>query len=136
MKNLPEGKEAPPPGRGRRRAPDSSSPKDRGLLVCTGNTCRSVFAEYIAPTLFDDAALFESVGFAPQAAADAQNTIDTIRRNVVIDAADHVPRDVRTCDLELYSLIIAPDTGVAKKLAQEPCPAESCGTSRTPGEMT
>jgi len=107
-------------------APDlSSSPTDRVLFVCTGNTCRSVFAEYIARDLFDDAVLFESAGFAPQAATDARNAIDTLKLNFGIDAANHVPRDVRSLDLGLYCLIIALDKKVAKMLVQELGVAES-----------
>jgi protein-tyrosine-phosphatase len=84
-----------------------------------------LFPEYIARALFDNAVLFESAGVAPQVAADAKNAIDTLRRNYGIDAANHVPRDVRTLDLELYSLIIALDKRVAKKLVQELCAPES-----------
>src|SRR5438128_1272298 len=97
----------------------SSSPKQRVLFVCTGNTCRSVFAEYIARALFEGSVLFESAGIKPQAAADAKNAIDTLRRNFGIDAADHLPRDVRSLDLGAYSLIIALDQKVAKELIRE-----------------
>jgi protein-tyrosine-phosphatase len=78
-----------------------------------------VLAEYIARDLFEGIVLFESAGFAPQAAADARNAIDTLRLNFGIDAENHVPRDVRSLDLGAYTLIIALDRRVAKRLIQE-----------------
>lgn len=97
----------------------ASSPHDRVLFVCTGNTCRSVLAEYIAHDLFDGTVLFESAGFAPQPAADAKNAIYTLKLNFGIDAENHVPRHIRSLDLGAYTLIIALDKKVAKKLIHE-----------------
>ncbi|MGH9318849.1 MAG: low molecular weight phosphatase family protein [Vicinamibacteria bacterium] len=47
----------------------------RVLFVCTGNTCRSVIAEYIARDTFGNAVTFESAGIKPQPAADAENAV-------------------------------------------------------------
>ncbi len=90
----------------------------RVLFVCTGNTCRSVFAEYIARHSFGGAVVFESAGFNPQSAADAGNAIYTLKKNFDIDAAGHIPRDIRSLDLAGFSLIIALEKGVARKLVQ------------------
>ena len=88
----------------------------RVLFVCTGNTCRSVLAEYIARDVFGDAASFESAGIKPQQAADAENAVYTLRANFNIDASQHVPRDVRLLDLNQFSLIIALENHVARVL--------------------
>lgn len=79
----------------------------RVLFVCTGNTCRSVFAEYLARDTFGDAVIFESAGIRPQSAVDAANAVYTLKNNFNIDASRHVPRDVRSLDLTRYDLIIA-----------------------------
>jgi protein-tyrosine-phosphatase len=86
----------------------------RVLFVCTGNTCRSVLAEYLARDRFGNAVIFESAGIRPQPAADAENAIYTLRKNFGIDASKHTPRDVRSVDLRSYSLVIALDTQVMK----------------------
>ena len=90
----------------------------RVLFVCTGNTCRSVLAEYIARDVFGDAASFESAGIKPQQAADAENAVYTLRVNLNIDASQHVPRDVRLLDLNQFSLIIALENHVARVLKE------------------
>ena len=45
------------------------------LFVCTGNTCRSVLAEYLGRELFGGTVMFESAGIQPQSATDAENAI-------------------------------------------------------------
>jgi protein-tyrosine-phosphatase len=95
------------------------SPVQRVLFVCTGNTCRSVFAEYIARDSFGGAVMSESAGFKPQSPADAEKAIYRLKKNFDIDAAHHIPRDIRSLDLAAYNLIIALEKGVARKLVQE-----------------
>ena len=86
------------------------------LFVCTGNTCRSVLAEYIARDEFGDSASFESAGIKPQQASDSENAVYTLRATFNIDASRHVPRDVRLLDLNQFALIIALENPVAKVL--------------------
>lgn len=90
------------------------SERPRVLFVCTGNTCRSVLAEYLGRHVFGDAVAFESAGIRPQRAADAENAVYTLKKNFGIDASGHVPRDVRTLDLRHYNLIIALEKDAAK----------------------
>ena len=88
------------------------------LFACKGNTCRSVLAEYLARQTFGDGVVFESAGIKPQAAADAENAVYTLKKNFGIDASGHVPRDIRALDLQKYSLIIALDGQVARVVRQ------------------
>ena len=92
---------------------NNSIPK-RVLFVCTGNTCRSVFAEYLARHVFGDTVIFESAGIKPQPASEAENAVYTLKKNFRIDASKHLPRDVRSLDLTVFSLIIALDKCAAK----------------------
>lgn len=92
---------------------DGSAPP-RVLFVCTGNTCRSVLAEYLGRQMFGKAVMFESAGIKPQPAKDADNAVFTLRQDFNIDAAGHVPRDVRAVELTRFSLIIALDKEAAK----------------------
>lgn len=84
------------------------------LFVCTGNTCRSVLAEYIARTRYPNT-IFESAGLAPQPAEDAENAIYTLRR-LGIDASAHEPTDVEDRDLDAYDTIVAIGRRVANRL--------------------
>jgi protein-tyrosine-phosphatase len=69
--------------------------------------------------LFGGAVVFESAGFKPQSAADAQSAIYTLKRDFDIDAADHVPRDVRCLDFTVFNLIVAFDKEtISVKLAE------------------
>lgn len=101
----------------------TETPKSRVLFVCTGNTCRSVFAEYLGRQVFGDSAAFESAGISPQSAVDALNAIFTLKNTFGIDASNHVPRDVRSLNMADYDLIIALEksaAAVAERLGAPP----------------
>ena len=93
---------------------DDSATSARVLFVCTGNTCRSVLAEYLGRRVFDEAVSFESAGIRPQSARDADNAVFTLKKNFNIDASGHVPRNVRAVDLTRFNLIIALDNEAAR----------------------
>ena len=101
----------------------NSDGPQRVLFVCTGNTCRSVFAEYLARHVFDEAVMFESAGISPQSATDAKNAVYTLKKNFDIDASKHQPRDVRSLDLTVYNLIIAFEKSAAKAVQEMGAPA-------------
>jgi protein-tyrosine-phosphatase len=88
------------------------------LFVCSGNTCRSVFAMYIAREVCGSCVQFDSAGVAPQAPEDASMAIETLRRMFSIDASSHVPKDVKYVRLSRYNLIVAMDEWVAERIAE------------------
>jgi protein-tyrosine-phosphatase len=94
----------------------------RVLFVCVGNTCRSVFAEYLGPAVFGQGVVFESAGIQPGLAADAENAVYSLKANFDVDASRHVPRDVRSLDLTGYDLVIALDQSAVKVLRDAALP--------------
>ena len=93
-------------------ATEADRPLGRVLYVCTGNTFRSVLAEYISRQDFAGRVAFESAGIRPQTAADSSNAVFALRRNFNIDASTHVPRSVESLDLAVFDLVIALDNAV------------------------
>ena len=87
--------------------PSDQARRSKVLFVCTGNTCRSVLAEYLGRQLFGSSVAFESAGINPQPAMDAENAIFTLKNNFGIDASGHIPRNVRSLEMADYDLIIA-----------------------------
>lgn len=83
------------------------------LFVCTGNTCRSVLAEYLGRRFCGDTFTFESAGIRPQLAADAENAVHILKSTFDIDASGHQPRDVRGLDLSQFDLVIAIENNAA-----------------------
>ena len=73
----------------------------RILFVCSGNTCRSVLAEYIARHRFGMIVEAASVGFRPQTATDAGSAIETLKE-LGIDASRHKPRGLDEVDPEAF----------------------------------
>jgi protein-tyrosine-phosphatase len=80
----------------------------RILFACRGNTCRSLFAEYLTNARLPIVRA-ESGGIRPQPASDAKNAVDTLRTQFDIDASRHVPRDLASVDVSLYDRVIALD---------------------------
>ena len=91
--------------------------RSRVLLVCAGNTCRSVFAEYLARATFGDEVQLESAGLTPQCACDGENATYTLHNVFGIDARSHMPRDIRALQLDQYDLIVAMDKNIARRLS-------------------
>ena len=91
----------------------SSARRVKVLFVCTGNTCRSVLAEYLGQRFCGDDFAFESAGIRPQRAADAENAMHILKTTFGIDASEHQPRDVRGLDLTRFDLVIAIENNAA-----------------------
>lgn len=89
--------------------------KPRVLFACWGNTCRSVFAEFIAKKDRSEEAEFCSAGFNPQRAGHAEDAI-YILKCYGIDASMHVPRHISEIGIEDFDLVIAMDRVVANEL--------------------
>ncbi|MGE3152060.1 MAG: low molecular weight phosphatase family protein [Nitrospiraceae bacterium] len=87
----------------------------RVLFVCTGNTCRSVLAEYISRGRFRGQIDAESAGVQPGSVEDSSNAIYTLRQHG-IDARAHKPRDVRGVNIAEFDLIVTMDNQVARTL--------------------
>ena len=86
------------------------------LFVCLGNICRSVFAEAFAKERFGEVVEVSSAGLNPQPPDWASDAIDTLRAEFAMDASSHIPRGVRSLDLESYSVVVAMDESVGREL--------------------
>ena len=98
---------------------ESEAIKKRVLFVCTGNTCRSLMAEFIGRERFGDFLETSSAGFRPQPPGDAANAIYTLKDSFNIDASGHVPKDVRQVDLRSFDVVITMDNGVARRFIEQ-----------------
>jgi protein-tyrosine-phosphatase len=85
-----------------------SSIARRALFVCTGNTCRSVIAEYLARRCYPKV-LFESAGLRLVPSETPENAVEMLRSNFGIDASSHNPRKLQNVDLSSFHLIVAID---------------------------
>ena len=85
----------------------------RVLFVCSGNTCRSLFAEYVARHQYCDRIDAESVGLQPGSVSDTENAVFTLRQ-YKIDAAGHQPRSIEDVTLDQFDVIVALDEGIAR----------------------
>jgi len=90
------------------------------LIVCQGNTCRSVMAEALARRRFEDTLSISSAGLHPQPASDAQMAIETLSSTFGIDASNHTPRALADLHLEDFDYVVAVDKRVAKQLPALP----------------
>ena len=90
--------------------------KPRVLFVCTGNTCRSVLAEYIARKKFGGRISVSSAGLLPGSKEDAENAIFTLKSLFGVDASNHESRNVRTVDIDTFDLVVTLDSEVATEL--------------------
>jgi protein-tyrosine-phosphatase len=79
------------------------------LFVCTGNTCRSVMAEYLCRHRFDDSVRFESAGVRLVPSESPHNAVETLRFSFGINATAHKPRDLAQVNLGAFDLIVAID---------------------------
>jgi protein-tyrosine-phosphatase len=81
------------------------------LFVCTGNTCRSVIAEYLARRRLDSNSVScESAGLRLVRSEDSRNAIQTLASNFEVDASGHVPREIGQVELSRFDIIVAIDT--------------------------
>lgn len=85
----------------------------RILFACSGNTCRSLMAEYLARRKFGRAIEITSAGLAP-GVSSADEAIAALR-DLNIDASQHSPRDIADLDVQSYDYVIAMDSSVARE---------------------
>ena len=90
--------------------------KPHVLFVCEGNTCRSVFAEYIARKKFARVLEAASAGIRPGTPEECENAIYTLRETICVDASGHIPRDVRFVQIECADLVVAMTSRIANQL--------------------
>src|SRR5262249_2618299 len=107
-----------------------SSQARRILFVCTGNTCRSLMAEYLANHRSDPAsARFESAGIRLVPSEDTGSAVRTLRSLFGIDASGHIPRELEQVDLSVFSLVVAIDdpgsSNIYKFLKEKGFPTET-----------
>jgi protein-tyrosine phosphatase len=95
----------------------SDTPLRSVLFVCQGNTCRSLLAQTLARKRFGTSLLVSSAGLEPQSPEDAKWAIETLS-GLGFNVSWHVPRDVRTVDLETYDFVVAMDNSVASGLRE------------------
>ena len=93
----------------------------RILFVCQGNSCRSVMAEAIAKDKLRGIAEVSSAGISPQKAGDSGMAIETLQIYFGLDASGHVPRSIRSVDLQSFNYVVAMSPGVAKQLPNLSC---------------
>lgn len=75
-------------------------------------------AEAFAKSRFGDGVHVASAGLRPQGASDAENAIYTLREHFRIDASHHVPRDVRSLNIDAFSVVVAMDATVGRQLSR------------------
>ena len=73
-------------------------------------------AEALTRERFGDSIRVESAGIRPQKASDAQSAVIALKVEFKVDASGHVPRDIRSLDLNDFDQIIAMDKYVAAEL--------------------
>lgn len=96
------------------------------LFVCTGNICRSAFAEEAARSLFDDSEFeFSSAGTHAISGAPATDDLVKAAAELDVDASDHSATQLRDADqpdlvfgMEQHHLVAArrqfPDLDVSR----------------------
>ncbi len=100
--------------------PNTTTGRPKLLIVCHGNTCRSVMAEALARERFGDTIAVSSAGLKPQQPIDASMAIETLKTYFEIDASSHIPRAVNDLQLDDFDYVVAVDKHVAKHLSAVP----------------
>jgi len=102
------------------REPNAITGRPKLLIVCQGNTCRSVMAEALARRRFGDKISVSSAGLNPQTPIEASMAIETLKTYFKIDASGHIPRAVNDLQFEDFDYVVAVEKPVAKRLSGVP----------------
>ena len=80
------------------------------MFVCTGNTCRSVMAEYIFKTMIQGDVEVCSAGMAAEdGSSPSENTIEVCKSHG-IDVSDHKSTNVANSNIEDMDLVLTLET--------------------------
>lgn len=98
------------------------------IFVCTGNTCRSVIAEYLTKRRYPMARI-ESAGLRLIPGETPATAVDALMARFEIDASRHRPRSLEGIDPSVFAKVVAIDDrgrrDVYSKLRDKGLPPDS-----------
>lgn len=101
------------------RSKRTSEPAKRVVFVCTGNICRSAFAEYLMKVEFKGKFLsIESCGLNVLKSAPSPLEVKMTAEKFGLNLEDHSSKGLECCDMEHADLILAMEYWQYRKLVE------------------